>query len=283
MFRTRSDPANTYWLFIMTNYSLVPVDYQPDFPSYSLVPVDYDPFSGEGTTQQAQDQQVQAQTQSAQAQQTQTQPQSQPQPVPSAQPKPTVPLGFTTGGDSGSPFVRFFSQLAAPELAQSEGVADLVRNNPTAAKIEGAIGLGSLLFPPLAIAGGEALGIFGAGAAGSAAADGLAGSTISGVGRATAGSAARQAIAEAEATLPEGISRGGFGRLAGFEQGLEASGRASTEATAEIISNLKSAGITSRSIAAFQKIYEGELSRNPSNLSAVHRAALLANILRSFQ
>jgi len=103
------------------------------------------------------------------------------------------------------------------------------------------------------------------------------------VGRAIADSAARQAIAEAEATLPEGISRDDFGRLAGFEQGLTASSRASTEATAEIISNLKSAGITPRSVAAFQKLYEGVASRNPSNLSAVHRAALLANILRSFQ
>lgn len=103
------------------------------------------------------------------------------------------------------------------------------------------------------------------------------------VGSATAGSAARQAIAEAEATLPEGISRDDFGRLAGFAQGLAASSRASTEATVEIISNLKSAGITPRSVAAFQKLYEGVASRNPSNLSAVHRAALLANILRSCQ
>jgi hypothetical protein len=83
--------------------------------------------------------------------------------------------------------------------------------------------------------------------------------------------------------LPEGIKRAQFGRLAGFEQGLEASGKASTEATAEIISRLKSAGITARSIAAFQKIYEGVARDNPSNLSAVHRAALLANILRKFQ
>lgn len=100
---------------------------------------------------------------------------------------------------------------------------------------------------------------------------------------AAAGSAARQAISEAEATLPEGISRTDFGRLAGFEQGLAASSQASTEATAEVISRLQSAGITSRSVAAFQKFYESEASRNPSNLSAAHRAALLANILRSFQ
>jgi hypothetical protein len=61
------------------------------------------------------------------------------------------------------------------------------------------------------------------------------------------------------------MTRGDFGRLAGFEQGLAESSRASTEATAEIISRLKSAGTTSRSTAAFQKIYEGEVSRNPSN------------------
>jgi hypothetical protein len=262
----------------MPDYSLVPADYQPDFDDHSLVPVDYDPFSGEATTQQAQAQQVQAQTQSAQAQQTQT----QPQPVPSAQPTPPVPAGSAIGGGSSSPFIDFFNQLSAPERAQSEGVADLVRNHPTAAKIVGAIGLGSALIPPLAIAGGEALGIFGAGTAGSAIADGIAGSTISRVGTA-ASTAARQAIAEAEATLPEGISRKLFQRLAGFEQGLPASSRASTEATAEIISKLKEAGITSRSVAAFQKFYENAAIDNPSNLSAAHRAALLANILRSFQ
>jgi hypothetical protein len=35
------------------DYSLVPVDYQPDFSDYSLVPVDYDPFSDDGVTRQA--------------------------------------------------------------------------------------------------------------------------------------------------------------------------------------------------------------------------------------
>ena len=158
-----------------------------------------------------------------------------------------------------------------------------MRHNPAAAKIEGAIGLGSLLFPPLAIAGAEGLGLFGAGLGGSAAADGLAGSTISGGGGAVAGSAARQAISEAVATLPKGVTLDDFRRLAGFAQGLTASSEASTEATAEVISNLKSAGITSRSVAAFQKFYENAASQNPSNLSAAHRAALLANILRSFQ
>lgn len=35
----------------MPNYSLVPVDYQPDFDDYSLVPVDYDPFAADDIIQ----------------------------------------------------------------------------------------------------------------------------------------------------------------------------------------------------------------------------------------
>ncbi|HEX5242556.1 MAG TPA: hypothetical protein VFW23_04775 [Tepidisphaeraceae bacterium] len=270
----------------MADYSLVPVDYQPDFGNVSLVPVDHDPFGDDGATPQAQSQQTQiqpAQFQTAQPQQIPTQPQNPPQPVPSAQPEPPVPAGLRTGGGSASPFVDFFNQLAAPERAEAEGVADLMQNHPTAAKVAGAIGLGSVLAPPLAIAGAEGLGLLGAGAGGTSVADGLAGSTISTVGRAAAGSAARQAVADAEATLPEGINRVEFGRLTGFKQSLPASNQASTEATAEIMSKLKEAGVTPRSVAAFQKLYEGIARDNPSNLSAVHRAALLANILRSFQ
>ena len=45
----------------MPDYSLLPVDYQPDFDHYSLVPVDYDPFAADGPAQQAQIQQAQAQ------------------------------------------------------------------------------------------------------------------------------------------------------------------------------------------------------------------------------
>jgi hypothetical protein len=172
----------------MDDFSLVPVEHQPDFESVSLVPVDHDPFGDSGAIEPAPTQFVQAQqTQSQPAQFQQTQPQPQPQPVPSARPTLTVPTGSAVGGGSGSPFIDFFNQLAAPERAQSEGVADLVQNHPTAAKIEGAVGLGSLFFPPLAIAGGEALGLFGGGAAGAAVADGLSGSTISRAGRAAAG------------------------------------------------------------------------------------------------
>ncbi len=42
----------------MPDYSLVPVDYQPDFDDYTLVPVDYDPFAADGPVQQAQIQQA---------------------------------------------------------------------------------------------------------------------------------------------------------------------------------------------------------------------------------
>jgi hypothetical protein len=47
----------------MPDYSLVPVDYQPDFDNHSLVPVDHDPFAADGLTQQAQFQLAQAQPQ----------------------------------------------------------------------------------------------------------------------------------------------------------------------------------------------------------------------------
>ena len=46
----------------MPGYSLVPVDYQPDFDGYSLVPVDYDPFAADGLAQQAQFHSIMAQT-----------------------------------------------------------------------------------------------------------------------------------------------------------------------------------------------------------------------------
>jgi hypothetical protein len=58
----------------MPDYSLVPVDYQPDFDDYSLVPVDHDPFAADGLAQQAQFQQPPTPTQPAQPQ-----PQNQPQ------------------------------------------------------------------------------------------------------------------------------------------------------------------------------------------------------------
>lgn len=48
----------------MSDFSLVPVDHQPDFSDVSLVPVDHDPFGADGATQQTQSQQAQTQPQS---------------------------------------------------------------------------------------------------------------------------------------------------------------------------------------------------------------------------
>ena len=47
----------------MPDYSLLPVDHQPDFDDYSLVLVEYDPFAADGVVQQAQIQLAQAQPQ----------------------------------------------------------------------------------------------------------------------------------------------------------------------------------------------------------------------------
>lgn len=47
----------------MPDYSLLPVDHQPDFDDYSIVPVDYDPFAADGVAQQAQIQLAQAEPQ----------------------------------------------------------------------------------------------------------------------------------------------------------------------------------------------------------------------------
>ena len=58
----------------MPDYSLLPVDHQPDFDDHSLVPVDFDPFAADGLVQQAQIQQPPTPTQPAQPQ-----PQTQPQ------------------------------------------------------------------------------------------------------------------------------------------------------------------------------------------------------------
>jgi hypothetical protein len=75
----------------MPGYSLVPVDYQPDFDDYSLVPVDYDPFAADGPAQQAQFQQAQAQPQG---------PPQQPPATGAGQPDAGAPAAG--GGPSGS-------------------------------------------------------------------------------------------------------------------------------------------------------------------------------------
>ena len=72
----------------MPDYSLVPVDHQPDFDGYSLVPVDHDPFTAEGVAQQSQIQLAQAQ------------PQQQP-PAGAGQPDAAAPNAVSTNRPSG--------------------------------------------------------------------------------------------------------------------------------------------------------------------------------------
>ncbi len=63
----------------MPDYSLVPVDHQPDFDDYSLVPVDHDPFAADDPVQQALIQQAQFQQPPTPTQPAQSQPQVEPQ------------------------------------------------------------------------------------------------------------------------------------------------------------------------------------------------------------
>jgi len=58
----------------MPDYSLVPIDHQPDFDDYSLVSVDYDPFAADGVAQQWRIQQAQAQPQSRRSNRQQREP-----------------------------------------------------------------------------------------------------------------------------------------------------------------------------------------------------------------
>ena len=83
----------------MPGYSLVPVDYQPDFDDYSLVPVDYDPFAGDDVIQQWRIQQAQAQPQS---------PPPQQPPAGAAQPGAGAPAagGGLSGSDGALDFLQ---------------------------------------------------------------------------------------------------------------------------------------------------------------------------------
>jgi RHS repeat-associated protein len=112
------------------------------------------------------------------------------------------------------------------------------------------------------------------GATGLAAAGGVLIAAEGAVGFATIGDVA--------AALPEGMTPAQFGQLAGFSQGLAASSQASVEASAEVIANLKAAGVSSDAIATFQNFYEGVAAANPANASAIQRAALLSNILKGY-
>ena len=94
----------------MPGYTLVPVDYLPDFEGVSLVPVDYDPFSGDGPIQQAR-------TQLASQPQPDAgfdQPPSAPQTPPSAPPRsPIAPNGGQAPSVPQPPLQDLHSQYQA--------------------------------------------------------------------------------------------------------------------------------------------------------------------------
>jgi hypothetical protein len=118
----------------MPGYSLVPVDYQPDFGDNSLVPVDYDPFAADA--QQAQFQQP---TPTPPAQ---PQPQTQPQQPATGAGQPGVngpaagnsPSGSGGGagvGNAGSdPRNPIWAQGWSPESAGFDGYANPTPTQP---------------------------------------------------------------------------------------------------------------------------------------------------------
>ncbi|WP_298255853.1 hypothetical protein [Bradyrhizobium sp.] len=83
----------------MSDFSLVPVDHQPDFEDVSLVPVDHDPFGADGVTRQAQ----LGQAKPAQAQQMP----AEPQPV-------VTPTPVQSRDESKDDCIRRCSDLALP-------------------------------------------------------------------------------------------------------------------------------------------------------------------------
>lgn len=54
---------------------------------------------------------------------------------------------------------------------------------------------------------------------------------------------------------------------------------ASVYASADVVANLKAAGVSADAISTWQKFYEGVAINTSKNLTAVQRSALLKNIL----
>jgi hypothetical protein len=98
----------------MPGYSLVPVDYQPDFDGYSLVPVDYDPFAADGVAHQSQTQQAQAQPQGPPQQQPRTGADQPDAGAPAISDGPRGSGGYGTGPTGGVPNSDRGAVKAAP-------------------------------------------------------------------------------------------------------------------------------------------------------------------------
>jgi hypothetical protein len=107
----------------MNDFSLMPVDHQPDFDDISLVPVDHDPFAADATTQPAQ---VQAQTQTPPTplQSTQVQMQSQPAwlAAGAGQPDAGVPAKNGPPGVAGDSGVSSFPPASDTQVAANDGM-----------------------------------------------------------------------------------------------------------------------------------------------------------------
>jgi hypothetical protein len=118
----------------MADYSLVPVDYKPNFENYSLVPVDYNLFSNsDGIIQQAPTQLAQTKIRPAQVQFAQSQPQSpQQQPATgSDQPSVNGPAGNGPAGSSGGNAGSDPSSPASDQAAVEPPFSGLANPTPT--------------------------------------------------------------------------------------------------------------------------------------------------------
>ena len=111
----------------MPDYSLVPVDHQPDFDDYSIVPVDYDPFAADGVAQQTQIQQAQAQSEQQPAAGT-----GQPDAAAPAAGDGVDPTGGVPNPDQGAAKAAPFGGYANPtptDPRTSNGDLDFLREN----------------------------------------------------------------------------------------------------------------------------------------------------------
>jgi hypothetical protein len=88
----------------MPDFSLVPVEHQPDFDAVSLVPVDHDPFGDSGAVQQAQLQPVQFQQPQTETQTAQPVPQTQAQQLAAGADDffRSIPRGIVSGFNSAA-------------------------------------------------------------------------------------------------------------------------------------------------------------------------------------
>lgn len=106
----------------MSDYSLVPVDHQPDFGDVSLIPVDHDPFSADGAIQQAA-----------------TQPEGQPSPLATATDLPDVgapamnapAMAFDKPTVDWSRYNQAFGELKAATYTPTQHIGNLVADGLT--------------------------------------------------------------------------------------------------------------------------------------------------------